>query len=205
MATTKTTDLAIRAFWNSFVKHQTGLESLTTADDPLFDIVLRKLQQIDQGLFFEYSLGPDEHQLIITAEGKRELFGLVETIVRQAPPIEGWIIIALKPRNGFPVRVVWLNHTLEISKVYFNPLNKEDSDELGLELLVPWIEEDEIEGCHRALLRAIDYGLGEKRFAELVSDTFVTPLKLEAVNQPGIPLRKLDDFIQWHCHNRSPH
>src|SRR5262245_15500786 len=97
-----TTQAAIAEFWRSFEKNSRQLAQIRTADDPVYDEVLEQLQRIDSGLFFEFSAGSGDCELIITAEGDQSLFALVEAVVAAAPAIAGWRYFALKPKLGFP-------------------------------------------------------------------------------------------------------
>lgn len=160
----------------------------------MYDELLQKLQEIDEGLFFEFAVSPGDCELIVTAEGEKSLFSLVEEIVAAAPVIEGWRILALKPKLGFPGSIVWDGCQVAIEEVVFDPLENE-SDELGLRLLVPGLVDQDADRVHNALLRAIDHGLGEREFAEAVAYTEVAAL--EGAADEFIPLIDLESFIQW--------
>jgi len=104
------------------------------ADHPAYDRILERLQEIDGGLYFEFSTSGEPVELIITAEGNARLFPLVEAIVAAAPPVPGWAIIALKPKLGFPAMARWESVTVPIADVFFLPLQGRDPGDLGLRL-----------------------------------------------------------------------
>jgi hypothetical protein len=196
-----TTDPAIADFWRLFSELAPRLAELTTAEDPIYDRLLAQLHRVDPGLFIEVSADSDERELVITADGNSELFGLADAVVAAAPRLQGWNILALKPRLGFPESVTWEGVLINIADVVFDPITPEDSNELVLQLFVPGINEQEVDSAHNALLRALDHALGEREFAASVQYTEVIPL-----HGPGddyISLLKLEEFLKWHNKQRA--
>ena len=191
---------AIRGFWAYFRDHQAGLAAVTSADTPEYDGMLEALQEIDPGLYFEFSTQGSEREFIVTAEGQRELFPLVDRIVEAAPDIDGWRFLALKPKLGFPVTTRWETFTLTLAGVAFDPLENSKGD-LGLRLYVPDLRPEDAKDAHNALLRAIDHGLGERLFAEKVGHTEVAPMPSNP--EKFIPLADLEAYIAWRDRRRQ--
>jgi len=191
---------AIADFWRSFQGNAGALSKLNSADDPLYDELLEKLQKVDAGLYFEFSVQPGQCELIITAEGNRELFACVEDVVAAAPAVDGWKLFALKPKIGFPETVSWEGFKTTIADVVFDPLDN-DAGELGLRLLVKGLKEEDYENAHNGLLRAIDHGLGERQFADAIQHTEVATL--EGAASDYIPLAGLEDYIVWRKQRRD--
>lgn len=192
---------AIADFWRLFEERCGALAQISTADDPVYDELLDQLQQIDAGLFFEFSTEPGNCEFIITAEGDRSLFSVVDSVILAAPQTSGWGFFALKPKLGFPESVEWEGCKINIADVQFDPLSEDGSAELGLRLLVPGLSDQEAESVHSGLLRAIDHGLGERAFAEAIQYTEVAALDGPA--DEYIPLVDLESFIQWHRKRRD--
>src|SRR5262245_50317274 len=94
---------ALSAFWAGFRARAAELKAMTSADDPVYGAVLAELQKIHPGLWLEIG-GSD---FIVTAEGRQDLFALVEEVVAAAPSLPDWTFIALKPKLGFPERTRW--------------------------------------------------------------------------------------------------
>lgn len=187
-------------FWHSFESNSRRLAQARSADSAVYDELLGKLQEIDEGLFFEFAVSPGDCELIVTAEGKKPLFSVVEEIVAAAPAVKGWKMFALKPKLGFPEFIEWEGYQVAIGEIVFDPLENE-SDELGLRLLVPGMGDDDADSAHNAILRAIDHGLGEREFAESVAYTEVAVL--EEAAEEFIPLTDLESFIQWRKKQRA--
>ncbi len=88
-------------FWSWFIRNEIELSNSRSADDPILDTLLAELQEIHSEFFFEIGTNFEPHELIITAEGKRNLFPVVDEFVAGAPRIPAWKFIALKPAQGF--------------------------------------------------------------------------------------------------------
>ncbi len=72
------------------------------AADALLDELQGQIHYVHPELWFEvggHPRGPRE--LVVTAEGKVEIFPWVQDLVRAAPRIPGWEIIAFKQPQGF--------------------------------------------------------------------------------------------------------
>jgi hypothetical protein len=195
--------LAIAEFWNTFRRQAPKLARAVLAQDPSYQALLRDLQAIDDGLFLEFSTTDVPHELIVTADGDRELFPIVRRIVAAAPVVDGWVFLALKPKLGFPVSTVWEDFTLEIRNVLFEPLVRTGSDQVGLRIFVRHLDEQEADDAHNAVLRAMDHGLGEERLANSVAHTEVLTLPPETDTGNLIPLVELERFLDWRDSQRK--
>jgi len=191
-----------QCFWSLFRERATHLARAESADDAVYDELLDKLQEIEPGLFVEFSASQPECQLIVTADGDRDLFPAARAAVAQAPRLEGWTIQALKPRLGMPATAAWEGVTVEIDEVVFEPLQAEDADR-GLRMYVPGLEHADVDAAHNALLRALDHALGEERFALGVQFTEVLPMPANFDPEAHIPLRDLEQFMDWRDRRRE--
>lgn len=196
-----TSDDAIRAFWSLFRERANDLAAADSADAAVYDELLAKLQEIDAGLYLEFCADPENRELIVTAEGKRELFPLARAVVAAAPAVGGWSIVALKPKLGFPETAQWEGLTIQPEAIVFDPLELDGGD-LGLRIFVPGIAKQDLERAHNAVLRAIDHGLGEEAFADGVQATEVRLLPADAKPDDFIPLRHLEKYIDWRKRRR---
>jgi len=185
----------VEEFWNYFLSRRQDFEDLTSSDDPLYDALLAKLQRVHPDLYIEFCTTPGENELILTAEGKMELFELVEEVVAQAPEISGWRIFALKPKLGFPQTTRWEGHEVRIADVMVVPVRHRETGRVGLHLYVEGATPKNEYDIHSALLRAIDHGLGERCFAERVQATWVHPIKELPKGVSSFPLMQLDEYV----------
>ena len=74
---------------------------MSSDTDPKLDRLLKHLQAIDPNLYVEVCTTSMPREVVVTAEGRRELFPLVDDIVAVAPHVEGWVFVPLKPPMGF--------------------------------------------------------------------------------------------------------
>ncbi|MBO0723889.1 MAG: hypothetical protein J2P41_23895 [Blastocatellia bacterium] len=187
----------IALFWSLFRLHADSLAAYKLADNPIYCILLDQLHRIHPELYLEYCSEPGAYQLIITAEGNRSLFPLARAVVSVAPVIDGWTIHALKPQIGCPETAHWDDLTLRLADIVFEPLERDGSNDLGLRIFVPGIEEKDIGTAHNVLLRALDHILGEEKFAEAVQHTEVLRLTANITRKDYISLSDLAAFIDW--------
>ena len=192
----------IQAFWSLFRARARELAESESADSAVYDALVGKLQTIDPGLYLEFSTDDAECELIVTADGKQELFSIARAVVAAAPEIEGWTIRALKPRLGLPEVTRWEDLTLKMDDLVFDPLERGGSD-LGLRIFVQGLDPKDADAAHHAVLRALDHALGEEAFAASVQFTEVAPLPANDSPDDYTPLRDLERFIEWRARRRE--
>jgi hypothetical protein len=188
---------AIAPFWLQFRERQDELKAIRSAAEPVYDQLLEALQQVERRLYFEFSVNGDSCELIITADGKQEVFPAARAVVAAAPPLPGWNIHALKPKLGFPKLVSWEGASLDVARVMFDPLERKSTGELGLDLVLTGVDAAHATDAHNALLRAIDHGLGEERHATAIAFTQLKLLPQEADTSTFIVLTELERFLDW--------
>ena len=90
-------------FWDWFKKNNFQFFFLNQINDEnekqrILDELDSKLNEYSEGLYFEIGGHPDDTQdLIITADGDINYFKDVKHLVKNAPKISNWNIIAFKP------------------------------------------------------------------------------------------------------------
>jgi len=193
----------IREFWQVFQANKAELVFAPTAENPVYDTILNKLQQINPGLFIEFSSNAGVCELIITADGDKSLFHLVESIINDAPEITDWSIIPLKPRLGLPISASWEGTVVSLADVVFDPLERTGSQDLGIRVYVPNLDPQYIEDAHNAILRALSHALGEVSFAEDLQYVETLPLPEGNSAEDYIPLNELEKFINWRKNNQQ--
>jgi len=169
---------------------------MESADEPDYVLLLERLQELSPDIYFEFMTSPEGNEFVITADGEQSLFPLVEEIIAAAPKLDNWSFFALKPQFGFPELSEWEGVRMRIANVRCILLECMDTDELGLRLIVPHIDPATEDSLHNALLRAIDHGLGERRFAE--SFDFTELVNPAAAGGESFPLARLDAELSRH-------
>jgi hypothetical protein len=191
-----------KRFWNWFKRNEGKYFFLNQIDDVnekerLLDEFLDQLHKYCNRLFFEIGGYPDGKQdLIITAEGDKDYFIYVETIVKSAPKLEYWNVIAFKPvRADFITE--YKDISLDPSKIWFIPLNNnEDPGKIGLRLYSDnYNESNKIDFLTAAYI-VLDNVLGEESNA-LNIDYVEMQTPSSSQKEEAIELNKLARYIQW--------
>ncbi len=150
------------AFWGWFRLHAAELKTVRQSDAPIMDTLQQRLGAVHDGLTYEMSMhdGP-VRELIISADGIVSLVPAVHRLTASAPRMEGWKVIAFRPRMpnymGFS-----LNHSgyvHDLTSIWFDPIV--DDDHFDLILYHPHYCEEERGRIVNALYILLDMALGE--------------------------------------------
>ena len=92
-------------FWKWFAVHQTSYLHLDEKEHDEVEYLLNELLQqlhvyCDKLVFQIGGSEPEVKELIISAEGNAEYFGIVEELVFMAPKLQHWRFIALAPATS---------------------------------------------------------------------------------------------------------
>lgn len=121
----------IDIFWKWFVENKVKYETLPDQGpelDERLDLIITQLRKIEDGLAVEISREfQGVRDIVISAEGDRSKFAIVQAIVSKAPKIDKWTVTAFRQRNpeGFSLRVGDLE--FDPSKMYFDPIVEGDT------------------------------------------------------------------------------
>lgn len=189
-------------FWNWFKKNEAQYFFLNQIDNDnererLLDEFLEHLHIYCVKLFFEMGGYLNEKQdLIITAEGNIDFFDKVESLVKQAPPLEYWNIIAFKPivEGGI---IKYHDIKLDPETMYFIPLGNKASQKVGLRIYVDKYNSANKKDFLLAAYLVLDNILGEK--SNTLNIGYVEIEKMPPVADRGdlIELVKLPRYIEW--------
>ncbi|MFC5452588.1 hypothetical protein ACFPOG_30750 [Paenibacillus aestuarii] len=89
------------AFWKWFKKRESFIEkNFESLKEQILDEISDNLKKIDENLAFEISHSKEgqRRKLIISADGMADSFHNVIDLCNMAPVLDGWIIIAFRPR-----------------------------------------------------------------------------------------------------------
>jgi hypothetical protein len=150
-----------RGFWTWFLKNESELFSFDPVNEAererLFDTLADALRKIDADLVFEF--GPKEaiREFIVSAGGIKRAFRAVVSLVRAAPVLRRWKVIAFRPRR--PVCTVeFRGKRVDPDKVRFTLLDNGKS--AGVRLLLPDFQEGDSDLKQIGYL-LLDTALGE--------------------------------------------
>lgn len=192
-------DSAISRFWAWFRENEAKLWAMPNADDPFWDTALGQLQLVDKGLRFEMS-DPQggRRDFVITAEGDRRLFPLVDSMVAAAPSLRRWTFTPLKPAMGFDFTHRYEDVLYDPKAMWFLPLERaERPPDLGLRIGIPSLRELDRDAAEFAVTIILETGLGERERAADVQHVEVVRKPNDPADEGYIELPELPAYIAW--------
>ncbi len=197
----KKKEYRIKKFWDWFKNFAQGIKSINKQNaDLVLDRVLEELQRVRVGLAIEITNGNNSpiKNLIISANGDINKFDYVEEIVKKAPEIEGWKIVAFRQRAKDPDLSIDIPELIkfEVGKMYFMPLG--DRQHLDLIIFVPGIKGKPKEMIAYYGLILIDYLIGE--YDSITKVRYYDFQDVEDLDESDqvLPLKVLPKFIDIH-------
>jgi hypothetical protein len=165
---------AEQTFWEWFAANEDMLFAYETDQERIFDLLEAELHKIDKRLAFLF--GPNiegKREFIVSADGRLEAFPIVRRVIKAAPSLPRWTIVAFRPRNGSGFQFRYGGASLHMDDVFFAPAL--DGEFLGVFAFIP----DEVYargkvGRDLAWL-ALDSVLGEYDLATKISYLEVRP------------------------------
>jgi hypothetical protein len=147
-----------QTFWSWFQFNEEAIFNVGTNQDELFDEIGRSLQEVSPNLTFE--LGPPlpSRDFIISADGIKDLFPVVKSLVAAAPKLRRWNVIAFRPRRILPCVVELGAKKIDSEDVKFSLLD--DGKVVGIRLFIPGFRESDT-GWKQVGYLLLDEALGE--------------------------------------------
>ncbi len=191
-----------RKFWKWFTEnneqylHINDLEDSEEKDE-LQREMITKLNEYCNGLFFEIGGHPEGGAtLIITAEGDVKLFQDVKRLVRKAPKLDNWKVIAFKQPMGTDFKINYEGLEIDPDTIWFLPLkNPEKPHEIGLRIGFPGFIPEKEKLYISAIFIVLDTILGERSNAENIGYIEVGFIPEQPGENGYIELVKLPEFI----------
>lgn len=193
-----------KLFWDWFDKNKNLYENILKNTNQLnqkeidtaMDFFESNLHSYDEHLWFRMG-GTNPFELIITAEGNKSYFPVVEKLVTNSPKIKNWIIIPfVQPTNLFSFHYKQDNYELSDKDIFFSfaeDLNGRNG--YFLEVMF-YVEDDKFiddDGFKSSIIRISENALGEYDFASIIS--FIDVVKKSTPypehNSELLPIHKL--------------
>jgi len=185
-------------FWSWFSKHQieyyNGIENLKIRDK-IFDKLSTELKKVHNDLVFEFSPIHENgiREFIVSAEGIKELFPIVENLIENAPEIENWEFKAFRQRvPGDDFELQYGDFKIRYKDIYFRCQDGEYG-KIGIELNIR--NYDEKGQTQNAIYILLDGLIGEYDMTmgvEWIEWVKLNESKIESLN-PITSLRTLID------------
>ncbi|HVK77350.1 MAG TPA: hypothetical protein VM734_28785 [Kofleriaceae bacterium] len=177
-----------RRFWAWVADHVDELRAVTNARAPIMNQLADQLHKVHRGLALEVGLKMEPLELIISAEGQRKLFPVVERLIAAAPPIPRVRPVAFRPRlaPGFKIRIDGIE--LGPDDLWFTA--SVAGEGLDLTLYVRGLEDEDDETWAYVVFLVLQATLGEYDFETRVASFEMQP----APAAPAAPLRPLTEL-----------
>src|SRR5215204_4806066 len=110
-----------RRFWKWFEDNAGSLARVKSGNDPILPKVTLELGKVHPGLDFE--MGSDDNdqlEFIVSANGIKRVFPIVEQLVVCAPTLPNWKIIAFRQPKGSVSEILYENFLLKAEDVWFS-------------------------------------------------------------------------------------
>ena len=151
----------IEKFWRWFAENKLRFETNPDVEGPSdLDPILRQLHHVSDGLELDVSREINGvRELVISANGDKSIFPIVQKIVDKAPQIEGWVIVPFRQRANKDFVLETPSLRLATGEMYFEPFHH--SNEVDLIVYVPDVKGMDQEVLHHFGMIIIDNVLGE--------------------------------------------
>lgn len=124
----------IQTFWDWFSKNTDSYFHLEKNQDVLFFKLKEALKKIHPDLVFEFSpiFENGTREFVISADGIKNIFPVVTDIVKQAPTLNNWKIVAFRQPHTHITHIHYQDLVISLDDVFFR--YAKDNDQIGLEL-----------------------------------------------------------------------
>ncbi len=170
--------MSYELFWTYFKNNELDIfhNIKTDTDNVVFDITNR-VKAIHPELEFEITLDLEDgkRNFILSADGIKELFPIVEDVVSHAPKLDNWIVTAFRPRLYQRNQIIDLDGiTLDYHDIYFS--YEEQNNKLIIDVFINGYVEGDNRYIHLYFL-LLDSLIGEYDAVMMIEETKVHPLQ----------------------------
>ncbi len=183
-------------FWQWFQANSAELLKVSTCQEPICKDLYARMKRVNPGLV--YAFGPVRdggREFVVSADGNKSLFPIVQRLVAVAPRIPGWLIIAFRPATGFGMSTRIGEHSISPDDFWFSAKQNGVLVDLKLHVRLPDPAID-----HQMVLRItfllLDHGLGEYTVETRIGQIDVQPLTRDPAELSLRPLKELPDVLK---------
>ncbi len=183
-----------KRFWKWFGDNANSIASVKNGTEPILQKVARELRKVHPGLDFEIGLSDDnEFEFIVSANGIKKVFPIVEQLVESAPVIPNWKIIAFRQPKGFLPEIRYGNFLLKAEDVWFS--YKQRMGKVDLTLYTKGLSQSNAEQTIGASFILLDSQLGEYLVATGIGLIEHKPLPDNPAARGFQPLSELSEVV----------
>ncbi|HEY5945739.1 MAG TPA: hypothetical protein VIV40_09620 [Kofleriaceae bacterium] len=102
-----------------------------------------KLEKVNPGVIAEIAQDGANRTLVLSADGKLELFPAVQEVFARRPSVTGWTIVAFRPRGDLSSSIEMGGKKVEMSRLKF--VAEKSGSKLDVVLFMPgYVENDQL-------------------------------------------------------------
>jgi hypothetical protein len=179
-------------FWVWFQENRGFLESYAANTQAVTRALGARLQNVDRGLTYELGqAGDGVYEFIVSANGIRDVFPEVIRLVRVAPEIEGWRIIAFRPRrpDALTSRLDYAGMSISGEDIWYR--SEDGGSEFNLSVYIRGLDPANERTAVGAAFLMLDLALGEYDVATKLRSIDFAPLPPDPAAQGLKPLNDL--------------
>jgi hypothetical protein len=192
-----------KEFWDWFVANNARYlfihEIETELQQNYLSELAEKLHQFNRNLFFLVGGHPDEDmELVITAEGNKKYFEKVDEIMKEAPTLERWKLVAFKPPMGCDFKIEYQGIVFDPHHIWFMALeNPGQPADIGIQVCYKDYQQERENEFLGGTFLILDIVLGEKSSALDLHHIEAGPLPDDPEEEGFYKLEELAGYIQW--------
>lgn len=181
-------------FWQFFLDNLENFDRLE--EEEMLDQIHRQLAKYNDGLALEVGMPESgERELVISAEGNRELFPVVEKLCKAAPEIPGWKITAFRPRVSLDFHIEFAGRVFNPDELWVDPIL--DGDELDLIIFHPEYSDEDRDLIVEGSYILLDMAIGEYDVATGIRAIDHQPLPEDPEAEGLVPFRELPAVFDY--------
>jgi len=182
-------------FWKWFEAHEDEMFHFERKQEKVFDKLASRFRRVHPNLVFEFSsVSEGRREFIVSAGGIHSAFPEVTALVRAAPPLPRWQVIAFRQRQDIP-EIRCGDKALNRDAVFFDYIPA--GDKIDLLLFIPGLAESSAEGVTG--LKTIGYLLLDAAVGEYDVETKIAGIRFvdtsASPERRKIPLRELPEVV----------
>lgn len=183
-----------KRFWKWFEDNAIALAAVKSGEDPILQKLNRELRKVHPSLDFEMGLGGEgQSKFIVSANGIRSVFPIVEQLVADAPALPNWEIIAFRQPKDTVSEIRYGNFLLKVEDVWFS--HKHRMDKVDLTLYIRDLSPENEEQSIGASFILLDNALGEYLVATGIGLIEHKPLPDSPAARGFLPLSEIGTIV----------
>ena len=186
-----------KQFWKWFEDNADSLAAIRSGNAPILQRLDRELRKVHPNLNFEMGLSDnDQLEFIVSANGIRSVFPIVEQMVARAPTLPNWKIIAFRQPKGKGAvpEILYQNYRLKVDDVWFSYKQRMDQV-VDLTIYIRDLSPSNMEHAMGASLLHLDNLLGEHLATTGIGYFDFKPLPDNPAARGLQPLSEIDTIV----------